>query len=248
MRYIQTYKIVTTYTNLYLLVNKLLIIMSFKERLKKAFLEVPADKRPDFKEAFNSVVDEVETPISETSQKFLDATLSDGTPIMIEPAVEVGAAVTVAVDGEIVPVENASHELADGTVIVTDGGVITEVIPVEGEVEVEEEMGTEAATTEAKDVPSPKTVIERTEVERKFSEMEESYNSKIAELTEANKNLSEKLDENANEYKEQFNKVLESIEVLLDFNTDKPTQAPKTSVGRVNKLRDIKSAFRNMRK
>jgi len=222
--------------------------MSFKERLKQVFLEVPADKRPDFKEAFNSVVEEVETPISETSQKFIDATLSDGTPIMIEPAIEVGAAVTVAMDGEIIPVEDASHELSDGTVIVTESGVISEVILVEGEVEVEEEMETATPTAEAKDVPSPKTVIERTEVERKFSEMEESYNAKIAELTEANKELESKLENNANEYNDKFNKVLESIEVLLDFSADKPTQAPKTSVGRVNKLKDIKSAFRNMRK
>lgn len=222
--------------------------MSFKERLKQVFLEVPEDKRPDFKEAFNSVVSDVEAPSSESTQKFIDATLSDGTPIMIEPAIEIGAAVTVAADGEIVPVENAAHELADGTVIVTEGGIITEVIPVEGDVVVEEEMGTETPAPAAKEVPSPKTVIERTEVERKFSEMEEATNAKIDELTNTNKELAEKLDEINKANEEKFNKMLEAVEVLMDFSIEKPAQAPKTTKGKVNTILGFKSALRNYKK
>ena len=221
--------------------------MSFKERLKEVFLDVPAEKRGEFKDAFNSAMSDVETPTTEeTTSKFIDATLSDGTPIMIEPAVEVGAAVTVAADGEIVPVEDASHELADGTVIVTVGGLITEVIMPEGEVVTEEVMETE--TTAPAAVPSPKTVIERTEVERKFAEAKEEYESKIKELTEANEKLASEFNAYKNENKEFNNNVLEAIEVLMDFSADKPTQAPKTSVGKVATLKGIKSALRKYSK
>jgi hypothetical protein len=221
--------------------------MSFKERLKEVFLDVPAEKRGEFKDAFNSAMSDVETPTTEeTTSKFIDATLSDGTPIMIEPAVEVGAAVTVAADGEIVPVEDASHELADGTVIVTVGGLITEVIMPEGEVVTEEVMETETPTPAA--VPSPKTVIERTEVERKFAEAKEEYESKIKELTEANEKLASEFNAYKNESKEFNNNVLEAIEVLMDFSADKPTQAPKTSVGKVATLNGIKAAFRKYKK
>ena len=221
--------------------------MGFKDRLKELFLDVPADKRGEFKEAFNSAMSDVETPTTEeTTSKFIDATLSDGTPIMIEPAVEVGAAVTVAADGEIVPVEDASHELADGTVIVTVGGLITEVIMPEGEVVTEEVMETETPTPAA--VPSPKTVIERTEVERKFAEAKEEYESRIKELTEANEKLASEFNAYKNESKEFNNNVLEAIEVLMDFSADKPTQAPKTSVGKVATLNGIKAAFRKYKK
>lgn len=221
--------------------------MGFKDRLKELFLDVPADKRGEFKEAFNSAMSDVEAPATEeTTSKFIDATLSDGTPIMIEPAVEVGAAVTVAADGEIVPVEDASHELADGTVIVTVGGLITEVIMPEGEVVTEEVMDAETPTPAA--VPSPKTVIERTEVERKFAQAKEEYESKIKELTEANEKLASEFNAYKNESKEFNNNVLEAIEVLMDFSAEKPTQAPKTSVGKVATLNGIKAAFRKYKK
>jgi len=213
------------------------------------FLDVPADKRGEFKEAFNSAMSDVEAPATEeTTSKFIDATLSDGTPIMIEPAVEVGAAVTVAADGEIVPVEDASHELADGTVIVTVGGLITEVIMPEGEIVAEEVMDAEPPAPKAEPVPSPKTVIERTEVERKFSEAKEEYESKIKELTEANEKLADEFNAYKNESKEFNNNVLEAIEVLMDFSAEKPTQAPKTSVGKVATLNGIKAAFRKYKK
>lgn len=61
--------------------------------------------------------------------KFVDATLADGTAVKVEPAVEEGASVLViTAEGEEVPAPDGSHELADGVVIVTEGGVIIEVI------------------------------------------------------------------------------------------------------------------------
>jgi hypothetical protein len=61
--------------------------------------------------------------------KFLDATLADGTAVKVEPSVEEGASVLViTAEGEEVPAPDGSHELADGVVIVTEGGIIIEVI------------------------------------------------------------------------------------------------------------------------
>jgi hypothetical protein len=61
--------------------------------------------------------------------KFVDATLADGTAVKVEPSVEEGASVLViTAEGEEVPAPDGSHELADGVVIVTEGGIIIEVI------------------------------------------------------------------------------------------------------------------------
>ena len=108
------------------------------------------------------------------------------------------ASAVVTEDG-IVPAPDAEHELASGEKIVTVGGVITEIIPSEEEVaeeeaaeEIEEEMSDEVVAQE----PTPKTVIERTEVERKFAELEE----KLAEALKSNE-----------EFKSQVVKTLEEL-------------------------------------
>jgi hypothetical protein len=67
----------------------------------------------------------------EQAQKFVEATLVDGTVVSVEPAVEVGAVVSVIGDGgELLPAPDASHELQDGTLIVTEGGIIVEIVAV----------------------------------------------------------------------------------------------------------------------
>lgn len=223
--------------------------MSFKEKIKGLFKDVDASKKEEVISAVKDAFNDIET--SETVAKFIDATLADGTPIMIEPAIEVGGAVTFPVDGEIVPVEDASHELADGTVIVTVGGVIEEVITPEGEAVEEEEMSEEAPIAKA-EMPSPKTVIERTEVERKFAEEKAELESKITALEEANKELSEKFSEaeKAHEAKieELFNKVEQTLEVVLDFSAEAPTEKPKVSSSPLNKIKNVKSGLRAIRR
>lgn len=60
--------------------------------------------------------------------------LVDGTEIEVTPAVEVGATVTVTgPEGEQLPAPDGEHELQDGTVIKVAGGVITEVMAIEGD-------------------------------------------------------------------------------------------------------------------
>ena len=165
--------------------------------------------------AFNEVVEEVAEPTAEATEEtteteesteeitepekenFVDAQLVDGTIVNIEPEIELGASVAVVTEDGIVPAPDGEHELASGEKIVTVEGVITEIIPTEEEVaeeeaaeEVEEEMSDEIET------PTPKTVIERTEVERKFAELEE----KLAEALKSNE-----------EFKSQVVKTLEEL-------------------------------------
>jgi hypothetical protein len=163
--------------------------------------------------AFNEVVAEVAEPTAEATEEttetsteettetekenFVDAQLADGTIVNIEPDIELGASVAVVTEDGIIPAPDAEHELASGEKIVTVGGVITEIIPTEEEVaeeeaaeEIEEEMSDEVAE------PTPKTVIERTEVERKFAELEE----KLAEALKSNE-----------EFKSQVVKTLEEL-------------------------------------
>ena len=163
--------------------------------------------------AFNETVEEVAEATEETTETtetekgaFIDAQLSDGTIVNIEPDIELGASVAVATEEGIVPAEDAEHELASGERIVTVGGIITEIIATEEEV-VEEEVADEIEEEEMNDevsTPNPKTVIERTEVERKFAELED----KLAEALKSN-----------DEFKSQV------IATLEDLNKE-PSAAP----------------------
>lgn len=75
----------------------------------------------------------------------------DGTILRIEPAIEVGATVQViGEDAELIQAPDGEHELESGDVIKVEGGIIIEVIAIEGEPEevVEEEMSEEAPVAE----------------------------------------------------------------------------------------------------
>lgn len=75
--------------------------------------------------------------------------LLDGTEVYIEPAFEVGADVNVLDEnGNKVPVFDAEHVLADGTIVVTINGKITEIKPKVEEPEVEVEQKVEEAQLE----------------------------------------------------------------------------------------------------
>lgn len=64
--------------------------------------------------------------------KLSEATLVDGTIVSVEPDIEVGAVVQVIGEGgEMLPAPDGSHELQDGTLITTEGGLIVEVVAVD---------------------------------------------------------------------------------------------------------------------
>lgn len=149
-----------------------------------------------------------EETVESTTEKFEDVVLADGTVAQIEPEVVVGAAVVVEVEGELLPAPDGEHELSDGRKIVTEAGVIVEVVEVEEEeapeVEAEEEEEAEmsAPLTESQEREAKK-IIESIVTERVFG-MEATLSEEFTELKNDIANL-----------KESFAKLLGLTEKLL---------------------------------
>jgi preprotein translocase subunit YajC len=118
-------------------------------------------------------------------EKFEKAKLADGTEIMWDGELSEGTAImVVAEDGNQMPAPDAKHELEDGTIVTTVGGLVTSIEP-KKEVEVEVELA---------EMPDMKMMEERMasceskmkEMETKMNEMFASYESKFAAITESN--------------------------------------------------------------
>jgi len=162
-----------------------------------------------------------ETPTEEVQLE--DAKLVDGTIVRIEPAIEVGATVQViGEDGELIDAPDADHEMEDGRIIKTEGGIILEVIEVEGEEEevvVEEEMSEEG---EAPKVAAPRLDVEALQnqliqrlnesIIEKIDKMRFAKESEVAVLTEENRELKKTL--------------VEVVEMFQAF-TEQEKEAPK---------------------
>jgi hypothetical protein len=118
----------------------------------------------------------VEATPEVTEVKLMAAELADGTMVNIEPALEVGAMVTVEVEGEVAPMPNGDYPLADGTVVTVMEGAITDI----KEVEEEEE---EAMETEATPEPVVETVTEA-KIRKIIESTETVFNEQIAKISE----------------------------------------------------------------
>jgi hypothetical protein len=94
--------------------------------------------------------------------KLMSMELADGTMISVEPALEVGAMVTVEVEGIVAPIPNGEYPLADGTIITISEGAISDIKEVEAE---EEEVMETEVTTPVETVTEAKIrkIIESTE-------------------------------------------------------------------------------------
>ena len=115
----------------------------------------------------------VEATPEVTEIKLMAAELADGTMVNIDPALEVGAVVTVEVEGEVAPMPNGDYPLADGTVVTISEGAISDI----KEVEAEEE---EAMETEA--TPKAETVTEA-KIRKIIESTETVFNEQFAKLS-----------------------------------------------------------------
>jgi hypothetical protein len=169
---------------------------------------------------FNKEEDaKIEEPKKEGFESVL---LVDGeTELTIEPAVEVGAAVVIMLDGEPQPAPVGEHELEDGRVIVIEeAGVIAAIN--EPEVVVEEEPMADKSTPEQAQV---KKIIERIESEKifeKIAELEET----VKFLKEENEALKAEFTENKNEAKDEFKKLKDFSEEVFKTLLDEPSKEP----------------------
>lgn len=140
--------------------------------------------------------------------KFGQATLADGVTVVTFPedAPMVGEPINVVVDGNEMPAPDGEHALADGTIIVVVGGVVTEVRPVAPAEEAPAAPAPAEEMAEETEVSAPvKRLIESTIKESVFA-IEESYKAQVEELKAqlAEKDvIIEKIAENIAKFSEQ---------------------------------------------
>lgn len=157
-------------------------------KIKALFEEVPMDKKPE------EVIEEGKVEMAEYS-------LMDGTKVMIS-ALEVGGEVKLE-DGS--PAPDAEHELADGSKIVTVGGIITEIKPKEEEsIEIEIEAG------------------------KKPEDMEAEFNAKFEALMAEKVALENRLAAIEAKTKDGFSQVVELIEAMSKVPSSNPIEKPQS--------------------
>lgn len=177
------------------------------------------------KNLFNEAKEE--TPVIEEKSKFMEATLEDGTLVNIEPDLEVGAAVVVIdAEGNPMAAEDAEHILAGGDKIITVDGVITEIIPMEEEAEVEEEVPMAEEPTETQE-QKVKKVVESIIKESHFAN--EEMVSKVEEGLKAL--FTEELNKAKQEIKDM---VIGSFEIFGETPKKEATEKPKAKVKKKN--------------
>ena len=177
------------------------------------------------------VVEKTEVKETPKAEKFEDVTLVDGTVLTVEPALEVGAAVVLTLDGEIVPAPDGEHILADNSVITTEGGLITMIAPAEEvEEEVVEELDSEATKTVEKEREAKK-VIESIVTEKQFSELLEV----VEELKKSNDFLKKDNEAIQAKYTEDFKELGELFKELFAEPTKEPIKQVKNPLKRESK-------------
>lgn len=132
------------------------------------------------------------------------ATLTDGTIIEWEGELAVGTAVFVQTAEGNIPAPDATHEVEGGMLVTTVGGLVTEIVEPEVEVEVAaEEFATMTAFNEV--VAKMETAIA-------------DLTAKVASLTASN-----------NTHKEAMSKAIDLIEKVADLPAEEPTKVPVSS-------------------
>jgi hypothetical protein len=137
--------------------------------------------------------------------KFEQAKLADGTIIQWEDDLGEGTAImVVGEDGNVMPAPDAVHELEDGTMVTTVGGLVTKIEAKKEEEVIEEEMAAEPNPEFIKHLEDFKMMVERmTAIENKLAE----YESKFSAITETVKNTETSTSD-------KFAKVIELVEAI----------------------------------
>lgn len=118
-------------------------------------------------------------------EKFNEAKLADGTVVMWDGELSEGTAImVVAEDGNQMPAPDAAHELEDGTIVTTVGGLVTSIEPKkEVEVEVELAVAPDMSKLEERLMACEEKM---TAMETKMAEMFIAVESKFASINESN--------------------------------------------------------------
>lgn len=203
--------------------------LNIKDLFSKEEIEAAAKKKEDEIEIPEKVSALIEFTKDKKAnrEKFEDVTLLNGTLIMVEPALEVGAAVVV-MDEEIpVPLPIGEYELEDGRIIVVvEAGLIDAIKEVEEEI-IEEELKEKVKPEPTEKQREAKRVIESIVTEKVF-EVTKKFEKQIEDLTTA---LS---DEKAEKVEFQT-QVLELISKIGNEPKEEPKQKKRTGFGEKKK-------------
>ena len=134
------------------------------------------------------------------------ATLTDGTVITYEGELAIGTAIFVQTAEGDIPAPDATHEVEGGLLVTTVGGMVTEIV--EPEVEIEVEVASEEFAT----------MTAFNEVVAKMETAIADLTAKVASLTVSN-----------NTHKEAMSKAIDLIEKVADLPSDEPTKVPVSS-------------------
>ena len=176
-------------------------------------------KAEETKEVVEDTTETTKEEMAETvKEKFEDIVLADGSVAVAEPDVSLGSAVVVSVDDEMVPAPDGNHELADGRIITTEGGVITAIE--EAEAEAEEDLGSDKEEEEM-------------EVEKPLNEAQEREAKKIIEsiVTERVFSMEATLSVENEELKSKITRLETAFKSLLDL-TEKLVEKPTTETAK----------------
>lgn len=142
------------------------------------------------------------------NENFNDAKLADGTLIQWEGELGEGTAIMVIdTDGNTTPAPDATHELSDGTLVTTVGGLVTMIEPKSEEVEEEEMAEVDMKVYEERMMAC----------EKKIEEMEKKISEMFSAVESASANVDSK-----------FNEIKEIVETIADEPIVE-VEAPKNS-------------------
>jgi hypothetical protein len=205
--------------------------MSFKEEVSslfKRFNLTDSQVEDIAKAAVTKEEVKTESKLEFDREKFEEIALEDGTMIMVEPSVEVGAA-AVVMDNEIAqPLPVGKYELQDGRIIVVEkAGLIAAVNTPEGE----EEEVTEELSEDDK-VKEAKRIIESIVTEKVFKEAVAEEVQKVTDkFSKQVEDLSTALSDEKAEKVDFMKEVLNLFEKIGEQPKEKPAEVKQKRFG-----------------
>ena len=153
-----------------------------------------------------SVFSESETEVVETEEtNFAESTLVDGTIVKWEGELIEGTAIIVVLPEGEVAAPDGTHELADGTILETAGGLVVSVTEGAGEIATEDNEFTAEQLSEM--------------LEKAMSNYAKEFNEQLEAVVTENKNLSTELLEmkaNKEDLKSEFSKAMDKVATELE--------------------------------
>jgi hypothetical protein len=162
------------------------------------------------------------------NENFNDAKLADGTLIQWEGELGEGTAIMVIdTDGNTTPAPDATHELSDGTLVTTVGGLVTMIEPKSEEVEEEEMAEVDMKVYEERVMAC----------EKKIEEMEK----KMSEIFSAVELASQNVDSKFNEIKEIVDTIAEEPIVVAEAPKNSTFKKAKTTKSAADRIAEWKN-------